>query len=65
MIEVIFVVHARGKVSTRGGSLETLPQRGQMIRIKGTDHKVLSVMETVFGSMNRLPKPEIEVEPMA
>ena len=64
MIEVIFLVHARGKVSTRIGSLAMLPGEGQMITIKGNDYKVVAVQEETFKSTRKLSKPEIDIEPV-
>ena len=64
MIEVIFIVPAGGKIATGGGSLETLPQKGQVITIKGDDYRILRVPETVHKSPNKLAKPEIDVEPV-
>ena len=46
MIEVIFVVHALGKVTTGSGSLDKLPEIGQMIAMNSRDHKVLRVQTT-------------------
>jgi hypothetical protein len=65
MIEVIFVIHAGGKIRTAGGSVESLPESGQTITVKGIDHTVRSVMETFVGTTQRLPKPEIDIDPLA
>ncbi|HLK17055.1 MAG TPA: hypothetical protein VKT78_19780 [Fimbriimonadaceae bacterium] len=64
MIEVIFVVHARGKVTTGAGTVEALPEPGQLIQIRGADHRVLGVITTIYDGTVRLPKPEIDVEPV-
>ena len=64
MIEVIFLLHAIGKVSTGAGSLESLPQTGQIITVRGREHKVLHVSKTFPGTTQKLPKPEIDIEPL-
>jgi hypothetical protein len=64
MIEVIFAIHARGKVSTGGGSLEAIPLMGQIITIRHKEYKVLHVSKTYPGTTQKLPKPEIDVEPV-
>ena len=64
MIEVIFVVHARGKIRTGSGTLDALPEAGQMITVRGQEYKVLKTRTTATGSLNRLPKPEVDVEPL-
>lgn len=64
MIEVIFLLHAGGKVATRGGTVETVPEAGEIITVRGHEHKVLHVSKTFPGTTQKLPKPEIDVEPV-
>ena len=64
MIEVIFVVHAEGKVATIGGTVETVPEAGEIITVRGQEHKVLHVNKTYPGNTQKLPMPEIYVEPV-
>ena len=65
MIEVIFVVHARGKVTSGSGSLDELPAIGQLITMNSRDHKVLGI--TLHKGVKRplpLHRPIIDVEPL-
>ena len=65
MIEVIFVVHARGKVSTGSGSLDNLPEVNQLITINSRDHKVLSVTQHKGVKYPKpLHRPIVDVEPL-
>jgi hypothetical protein len=64
MIQVIFVIHALSKVSSGGGSLESLPEIGQMITMNSRDHKVLDVQTTRPKNGNPLRRPIIDVEPL-
>ena len=62
MIEVIFVVHAKGKLTTGSGSLDALPMIGQMISINTRDHKVLAVQTTKPKRPTQLRRPIIDIE---
>ena len=64
MIEVIFVVNARGKVARGSGTVETLPKAGEIVTVRGQEYKVLRVRDRFAGTTQWLPKPEIDVEPL-
>ena len=65
MIEVMLVVHARGKVSAGPGSLDELPQIGQFVTIQGRDHKVLRVtLHKGIKFPKPLHRPIVDVEPL-
>ena len=64
MIEVIFVVHALGNLTTGSGSLANLPEIGQMITMNNRDHKVLAVQTMGPKRPNPLRRPIIDVEPL-
>jgi len=65
MIEVLLVVHARGKFSSGCGSLDNLPETGQMITINGRDHKVLGVTQSNGARRPKpLRRPIVDVEPL-
>jgi len=65
MIDVIFVIHARGKISTGAAVIGELPEIGQSIQVKGIDRLVTGVMKFFVGTATKLPKPEIEVVPLS
>ena len=64
MIEVIFVVHANGKLTTGSGSgsLDVLPMIGQILSINSRDHKVLAVQTTKPKRPTQLRRPIIDIE---
>ncbi|HLK17057.1 MAG TPA: hypothetical protein VKT78_19790 [Fimbriimonadaceae bacterium] len=65
MIEVIFVVHARGKVTSVGGSLDNLPEIGQLVTKNGRQHKVLKVtLHKGVKHPKPLHRPIVDIEPV-
>ena len=64
MIAVIFVVHAQGKVTTGSGSLDKLPEIGQIIKMNARNHKVLAVQTTKPKGTKQLRRPIIDIKPV-
>ena len=65
MIEVMLVVHARGKISAGPGNLDHLPEIGQLISMNNRDHKVLNVtLHKGVKHPKPLHRPLIDVEPL-
>ena len=64
MIEVIFVVHAKEKLTTGSGIPDELPEVGLIIKMNGRNYKVLAVQTTKLKGTKQLRRPIIDITPV-